>query len=610
MIEISGETIIRGFLVALLSGAMAYVVYTVEANGAYPEENKQRYRPLIVGYVLPLYLVSLGGLSAAFGSEEMLQNILSICFCIFLQICLYYAVLLSVLPLLRRRISAVACAMLWLVPNYLYIAFNGLMELVRPRLVLHASAGLLRTLSLIWLAGAIAVMGWKILSHLIFRRRLLREAQEPGEALLAQWREELERANVKKPKWKLVISPQATTPLSIGLWPRTTRVVLPERTYSREELTLILRHEIVHLSRMDAWGKFFLAFCTAICWFNPLMWVAMRKSADDLELSCDEAVAAELDEAERRRYASLLLDTAGDERGFTTCLSASSKALRYRLRGIVHPLRRTSGALTVGLVFFILCMSCGYVSLAVDSGTVGDQVWPEQDTAYAITDLERKVNGRWVPYICLDETAFRAYLAALPTSDVMGRYSYSEDIWALRFDLKEGSAHWVRLTDDLMETWPRDKAHYEYAYLPQRIDWDYLDTLLLREPELTVRYMESTPEGDRLELSYAATLMKLIDLTQEKVLAQEDVDPEYLSGFSNGAVTWMDLDFFWPPAEDFTVEVVPLSEGEPYTLTMDAQDTVLPVTVQHARYIVRATLAGENGTRYQAEYQFILENGE
>lgn len=191
-----------------------------------------------------------------------------------------------------------------------------------------------------------------------------------------------------------------------------------------------------------------------------------EKCPDDLELSCDEAVAAELDEAERRRYASLLLDTAGDERGFTTCLSASSKALRYRLRGIVHPLRRTSGALTVGLVFFILCMSCGYVSLAVDSGTVGDQVWPEQDTAYAITDVERKVNGRWVPYICLDETAFRTYLAALPTSDVMGRYSYSEDIWALRFDQKEGPVHWVRLTDDLMETWPRDEAHLNMRICP------------------------------------------------------------------------------------------------------------------------------------------------
>lgn len=609
MIEISRETMVRGFLVAILSGFMAYAVYTVEANGTYPEEDKRRYRPLIVGYILPLYLVTLSGLSAVLGGN-LIPAILSLSFGIFFQICLYYAVLLPVLPLLRRRISAVACAMLWLVPNYLYIAFYSFMEPVRPHLVVHGSVGLLRILFLVWLAGAVAVLGWKIFSHLVFRRKLLREAQAPGEALLAQWWSELERAHVKKPRWKLVISPQATTPLSVGLWPRSTRVVLPERAYSREELALIFRHEIVHLSRMDAWGKFFLAFCTAICWFNPLMWVAMRKSADDLELSCDETVTAELDEAGRRRYASLLLDTAGDERGFTTCLSASAKALRYRLRGIVHPLRRTSGALTVGLVFFILCMSCGYVSLAVDSGTVGDRVWPEPDTAYAITDIERKVNGRWVPQICLDETAFQAYLAALPTSEVMGKYSYSGGIWALRFDQEEGPVRWVHLADDLMETWPRDETQFEYAYLPQPIDWDYLDTLLLPEPELTVRYMESAPEGDRLELSYAATLTELIDLTQEKVLVQEDVDQEYLSGFCNGAVTWMELDFDWLPAEDFTVEVVPLSEGEPYTLTMDARDTVLPVTVQQARYILRATLAGEDGTRYQAEYQFVLENGE
>lgn len=606
MIEIS----VRGFIAAIFSGTMAYAVCDAGMRAQYSEGDGRRYRPLIAGYVLPLVLMVLVGLSAACGSDGMLPAILSMGASVFLQICLYYAVLLPVLPLLRRRISAMACAMLWLVPNYLYITFYNFMEPVRPGLVLHASAELLRTLFLVWLAGAIVVLGWKIFSHLVFRRKLLREAQAPGEALLAQWQEELERADVKKPKWKLVLSSQATTPLSVGLWPRSTRVVLPERTYSREELALIFRHEIVHLSRMDAWGKFFLAFCTAVCWFNPLMWVAMRKSADDLELSCDEAVTAELDEAGRRRYASLLLDTAGDERGFTTCLSASAKALRYRLRGIVHPLRRTSGALTVGLVFFILCMSCGYVSLAVDSGTVGDQIWPEPDTAYTITDVERRINGRWVPYICLDETAFQTYLAALPTSEVMGKYSYSGGIWSLRFDLQEGPARWAYLTDDLMEFWPREGGLQEYAYLPQPIDWDYLNTLLLPEPELTVRYMESAPEGDRLELSYAATLTELTNLTQEKVLVQEDVNQEYLSGFSNGAVTWMELDFDWLPAEDFTVEVVPLSEGEPYTLTMDARDTVLPVTVQQARYILRATLAGEDGTRYQAEYQFVLENGE
>ena len=57
----------------------------------------------------------------------------------------------------------------------------------------------------------------------------------------------------------------------------------------QEELKLILKHEIVHIAREDSWSKFFLVFCTAMYWFNPLMWYAMKKSAEDMELSCDDA---------------------------------------------------------------------------------------------------------------------------------------------------------------------------------------------------------------------------------------------------------------------------------------------------------------------------------
>lgn len=75
----------------------------------------------------------------------------------------------------------------------------------------------------------------------------------------------------------MVRAPQLTTPLSIGLFQKTTCVALPARSYTPEELSLILRHEIIHLSRRDPASKFFMVFCTAMCWFNPLMWVAMRK---------------------------------------------------------------------------------------------------------------------------------------------------------------------------------------------------------------------------------------------------------------------------------------------------------------------------------------------
>ena len=103
------------------------------------------------------------------------------------------------------------------------------------------------------------------------------------------------------------------------------------------------------------------------------MWIAMRKSADDMELSCDETVLLGADDATRKQYAILLLDTAGDERGFTTCLSATANAMRYRLQNITKPVKRRSGALIVGAVFFILCMTSGYVALAYE-GNSGAQL--------------------------------------------------------------------------------------------------------------------------------------------------------------------------------------------------------------------------------------------
>ena len=83
-----------------------------------------------------------------------------------------------------------------------------------------------------------------------------------------------------------------------------------------------------------------------------------------MELSCDETVLLGADDRVRREYAGILLNNAKDQRGFTTCLSASANAMRYRLKHIAKPSRRRSGALAVGLLFFVLSMTSGYVALA------------------------------------------------------------------------------------------------------------------------------------------------------------------------------------------------------------------------------------------------------
>ena len=193
-------------------------------------------------------------------------------------------------------------------------------------------------------------------------------------------------------------------------------VMLRLELYTPEELSLILRHEIIHLSRRDPASKFFMVFCTAMCWFNPLMWVAMRKSADDFELSCDESVLLAQPQPVRRQYAELLLKTAGDERGFTTCLSATASALRYRLKNIMAPGKKHTGALLVGLTFLLLTLCAGHVALAYDAQPGAARIFdgrPPEDFSLRYVDVWNDDRGSGTDFGCTDEAALKDYLAAL-----------------------------------------------------------------------------------------------------------------------------------------------------------------------------------------------------
>jgi hypothetical protein len=203
-------------------------------------------------------------------------------------------------------------------------------------------------------------------------------------------------------------------------------VLLPEREYSLEELRLIFRHEIVHIGREDAWNKFLILFCTAMCWFNPLMWIAMRKSAEDLELSCDETVLLGEEQEVRRRYAGLLLQTAGDDRGFTTCLSTSARALHYRIQHVLKPTRKRTGAILVGMIAFVLLITYGHVTFAGAERTGKEVIFQNRDLSeYIIESVRYYEAGESKRYEGIDESALKESLEKLELQEIYGKYSFS-----------------------------------------------------------------------------------------------------------------------------------------------------------------------------------------
>ena len=298
------------------------------------------------------------------------------------------------------------------------------------------------------------------------------------EAILALWEKLHREAGYPKCRYRLVVSPSVVTPVSIGLFFRSIRVVLPRLDYSPEDLDLILRHELIHIGRRDCSAKFFLTFCTALCWFNPFVWLAMANSADDMELSCDETVLLKADERKRRQYASLLLETSGDERGFTTCLSASASAMRYRLKNVVHPQKRLSGGLLAGLLFFVLMMTSGYTALSYPVGTGREVLFGGDPAGYTISHTSWKSGNRETVSGCSDPDALLRLLADLPMEHVSGLFTFSGS--GIRLYLDCGSPEngfTATIYGDFLTITPRRLRDTEIYYLPQPIPTEKIEAL-------------------------------------------------------------------------------------------------------------------------------------
>ncbi len=400
---------------ALVVGIGSAVRRRRESLGRFSGLDPRLYWPVVLPQgAFMAYMTTALLLPLLIGSrrEELTVRNFACLSTVFLHIAFYDALLLMLLPLLRRRVAARSIAALWTVPTVLYLFTYAGTSVLHPLAVLRVPLALARKLGWLWFAGFCAVLLTKTVGHLRFRRAVLKPARQIEEGpVLAVLREEM--AAIGQEKLRLVVSPAVRMPVVIGLLKEETVLVLPEREYSEAEQRLIFSHELVHVQRGDAWFKLFLCFCTAMVWFNPLMWVSMARAAEDAELSCDETVLIRADADERRRYAWLILSTAGDARGFSSCLSASALGLRYRLRSIVKPGKKHGGILLLSFAVFLLMVSCGLLSVCIESGTLGER-WFGSGEAGSLSAVLISEGGQVRKTICRDPEALTAYLSAIP----------------------------------------------------------------------------------------------------------------------------------------------------------------------------------------------------
>lgn len=485
----------RLFVAALLAGGIAYAFHRewsyeqqVALTGCTSRNSSTRSTvvwltpwslPIVVAVLWLITLVFAGpAVGAAVLTEFSLQLMVLLTF--------YFGALLLLLPLLRRKISARACATLWLLPVFLYynLAFWQRTYLP-PLVVVRVPSGLVPLLLGLWAAGFGVVLLWHVLSHFRFRRSILKDArplEEPD--VINLWWEEQRQVLLKR-HIPLLISPATTSPLTIGLFHSTMCLVLPERAYTLDQYRLIFRHELRHVQRRDVDTKCFYILCKALCWFNPLMWLAARRASADLELSCDEMVVYGADDQTRREYASLLLESAGDDRGLSTCLSASASSLRHRLRGVVNPGEHTSGTKLLALMMATLVLCSGLVGVSGSYGTLGEVALASYGPDYRVSSVSIDGRTRYHSQRDMDPQisgTLLDYLSALPVTKLATGQTVSDSEGShLSAFVSAGDAYlFLNLTDQLcsVQDVNSDQISAVLCRVDGPVDWDYLESLL------------------------------------------------------------------------------------------------------------------------------------
>ncbi|MBR5538142.1 MAG: M56 family metallopeptidase [Clostridia bacterium] len=568
----------------------------------------------------PVYFAILGFKDGAWELMDLLLEAM-------ILLSIYYAVLLLVLPLLRRIVSARACATLWLLPSFLYwLPHMWRNYPVIPKVVLRMPHRWAEILGVVWLVGFVAVLAWKITGHLLFRREVLTDAYEVTDhAILELWERELRLIERKKPI-SLLYSPRVASPMTIGKSNRSIRTLLPERAYTAKELELIFRHELRHVQRLDVDTKMYYAFCLALCWFNPLVWIAVKKAAADLELSCDEMVLHGREEAERRRYAELLLDCAGDDRGFTTCLSSSAKTLRYRLKNVMGQRERLDGVLLVGFCLSVLLFCSGMVVVSRSYGTLDEVLFKQlEDTQVtrlyaseyvASYDYAERVYG-W------DSEGLTAVLREIPVTKVMERSS-------VKLDLTPGPQMYVlydRLELDISQEWikitrsPMSSLKGVYR-VDGPIDWDALFACVDFDapdpdpgpvrPRLAY-YISHRENADEPFGAVDCLLARTDDTGQVWPMDEPLTNWDHTGGISGYALpegATVRFDFTYDPVW-YTVEVIGRNGEEAYTVKgEDLPDHVMELATYSANYRIRAFFSSYRNTTYDMEFYFHIDLSE
>lgn len=261
----------------------------------------------------------------------------------------------------------------------------------------------------VWLIGAALL----ICRQLIQWSRLRRLAatwidvdQSDLVALLAACRHELRvRRNVR-----LMVSDARIGPAVSGLW--WSYIVIPRplpEQLSREQLRMVLLHELSHVRRWDVLWDQLTNLLVAVHWFNPVAWWARSQLRLQREQACDAMVLRYADRERQREYGRLVVELASRRPSpawevVLVGACGSPWRLKRRIDMIAEHRDWNWKASLLGGLLLTLGIACGLTRAESEPAATNAAAVSEAGAdAGASADTTVQAVGYWIQGVCQDE---------------------------------------------------------------------------------------------------------------------------------------------------------------------------------------------------------------
>ncbi|HCL02101.1 MAG TPA: hypothetical protein DHW61_06730 [Lachnoclostridium phytofermentans] len=226
-----------------------------------------------------------------------------------------------------------------------------------------------KILSYIWLIGALLFIFRIIIIYSMFHKKMKRNSDiVTNDKILFIYNQLCVELNIKKPRIRLTNN--LCSPMMYGFINPT--LFLSDKNFTKEDLEVILRHELIHYKRHDLVFKFLLTIANAIHWFNPFVYLMVKSAHTDIEFSCDDEVIKNFDMTYKKLYSQAILNSLKEELNkdivLSTQFKGGKKMMKQRFSNILNTTKKRKGK--ISLCFITLCiMISGLLVACIQTNT-------------------------------------------------------------------------------------------------------------------------------------------------------------------------------------------------------------------------------------------------